>query len=458
VFSTWGKTHTMLDGRALSTSGFLIFTRWGQSDVATLSPATFGRPVMDQVVPGTPTTRQITVNVSVRTTDLNTGQQSTSTSTRVESVPAVNGEIEQDVTWVDYPLIHHDGVLWRVKRARGTSRNVAAAGGYSVTTQTSSAHIITTVSWPSHTFSSSSFDRYEFEGRPVTNATGALALGDEVVPGGEVPSVLVDCDALFSHDGGLFAVDGGNLWAITGFPASAEVSLRGSLPPGCNAPKAGLSVGGRVYLIGNDGRSIWHVGQLFSPNQAVNIGSLTTGRAWQAASFDEIDVRFYAVTAGAVESIERMLRTTAPIPQGETTPDLEALADTLGREYFDESVHSQHPWQLLRAYAEALGVPFEAGASSSEEDLDNLAGLVQYGPQWDIDLVDTAYRGWTGQFLMARHDGGFIAVWPDDVDPAARALRFDEYLVTDPLEVRVNREIITNAIHAQGYEIHEETS
>jgi len=457
---SWGAFSTLLDGRVVAADGrrLLAFTL-GQLPGVAVTPPTFGTAVRDETVEGTAGTRApTTTTTTTQRTIFATGQVFTTTATQTENVPAIRDEEERNVAWLDDPLIHDDGVLWRVKHVTGRRFDYVPAGGYSSTEQTSTSVTVRNTSWPYREFNIRTLNHYELEGRRLTNTSGGLELETGPVLGGVIPSTLALADAVIAHEGGLFAVQGGQLWSVTGMPASVEVTARGALPPGCNTPKTGASFGGRMYLIGNDAHSVWHVGQPESPNAATNIGSFATNTVWDALGFDSDDYGWWSVAQRRTGMTERFQTTNAPVEQGQTEPDLAAVVDVLGREYFDESHHSAHPFSFLEAYATALGINFDRGASSSAAELFLTSGLVRFGPQWDIDLVDTAFRGWTGLFLMARKDGNFIAVWPDDVDPGNRNLSFAEYLVSDPLELRLNHEIITNAIHAEGYEIREGSS
>lgn len=446
------RMTTMADGRAIGVIGDQLVVIDGS---VRFQGETFGA---DHTLsdPGTPTTRTraVTQNgVDVILQGPNTGQSFNKSRTDNGPWPATEGIREETVSYYSMPVFEFQGTVWKVRRNQGTQHSIVR---WNLPRESSTTNNVVHSIWfatsGSARYAESSWRQYHFEGRSVTLGDGALNLGSGRVNGGVAPSGLRGANELmFAAFGGLYAIDSGNLYSVTGFPGSPSLSSLGALPAAVNNPRSACYVGGRLYLLSNDGRSVWNMPGASDVAGITNIGQLPGDVAGGAFGFDSGNVYIYELTGTKrVYAVDRFTRTPYTPPPEDPDQTLARLRDDSDLEYFDETVVEPHPFEFVRAAAEGFGVTMNESVSTPLTG--DLSGLVQYGPQWDIALVDTAYFGWVGALLMALREGDIASVWPSDVDPPDVRLTMDRIFAVEPFEMRINQNIVINQVRAEGWE------
>ena len=257
--------------------------------------------------------------------------------------------------------------------------------------------------------------------------------------------------------GQLFAIRAGVIYSVSGFPATAAVfTSLGTLPSGLGTPRHMVEIAGTVYVVSSNGLTLWRWTDLTDGTAFTLVGSFGTGISVTAIGFDSSNVYLYRSKVTGEDDYRVMAAVryryeTRNVGPGNVPITLPRLVDGLALEYFDETVSGESPAELLKAFCAKLSVTANIGRSTSFPD--GVSGLVRYGPQWDIALVDTAFFGWTGQLLMGLRDGRIAAVFPGDVARVGRTLSFDRLFVVAPFELRINTKLVVNSIRAEGYEI-----
>lgn len=371
-------------------------------------------------------------------------------------LPATVGIETETITWND-TVFEVDGVVWRVRHSTGRSYSRVAAGSYTVT-NTNGVSVLVTIAAPIE-YNEQTWNRWEYVGRRRrARADGALSLDSADVIGGTVPEQVRGSEAHIAAPGVVYAVvpEAGTFIGVTpqrlicigGIGGSPTVEDLGRVPGALYNSPGGVHVGGRLYLL-TGSVSLYHVVDIRSAGSAINVGGFPAGLQPRGIAYSA-DTIYALELAGTqrVYSADRFTRTAhTPDPMLSDPDAVRRTVDANDVPYFDESVYAPHPFEMMRAYAAALEVPFLEALSSPIDD--EIAGQVQFGPAADIADLPTAYHGWTGQFVIARPDGALVAVWPADLRAPPVLL---DYTAVEPLEARPMRQLVANTLRASGVE------
>ena len=383
------------------------------------------------------------------------------TATVARNVPATIGNQTIRTNFAG-SLFEYQNKLWKARRIRTRTYDSWIAGNtteenggswFQVVTEDPSIHSKTTqFSWTAGNNTTSNTDVWDYAGYIATrSSSGSLSIGSSASTGGDVPTVLRGGTPLyFPAAGGLYVVRSGTLYQITGFPGAANLATLGTLANAYNNPRGALHVGDRTYLVSDNGRDIYQLDNLEGISTS-DLGSFPSTLALSFLSYTaEIIYAYEQSGTRRVYQVDRFTRTARQPDSGDPEDEIQPLVDTLDVEYFDESKYGEPAFEYVKALAKELGVTFNESKSTVVPD--TVSGLVRYGPQWDIALADTAYTGWTGQYMFALKDGSIAVAFPGDVRKGSRSLTFDNYFIVGPLEVKRNRTMVTNASRAQGIE------
>ena len=376
-------------------------------------------------------------------------------------IPAHVGRERDTITYFG-PMFHVQSKLWRARRTVTRTYNTWDAGNtiefqngdwFQTQTFDPSIHSVTTqYSWSSGNATDSNVTTWDYAGWSARRGNdGALDIGSSPSTGGEVPALFQSQAPLyFPAAGGLYAIYSGTLYQVTGFPGAPDLVEIDDLADDISRPRGVLYVGRRAYLIDNDGTNVYQLDAL-TGTAATDLGAFPSSLVLNYLAYSSEKIFAYQVSGTRnVYEVDRFTRTAKDTESDADEDQVRALTDSLDQEYFDENRYGDHPFEYLQSLADDLGVEFnEARCSNIDE---NVSGLVRYGPRWDIALADAAYTGWTGQFLFALKDGSIAAAFPGDLPAGNRAMTFENYFVVGPLEIKRNREMITNASYVTGIE------
>ena len=387
---------------------------------------------------------------------------SSHTATVQRSVPVTSGR-ETETTTFSGRMFFAANRLWKLRRVQGREFTSWIAGSSDEeeggmwedsTTYDESIHSITTqYTWSAGSATDRSWDRRDFAGWTVARAANqSLTIGSTPATGGAIPTQLRTSRLIFLAGGGLFFIgNSGGAEQVAGFPGSASLNSRGTVGGDIDGSRSAIYVGRRLYLLNDNGRGITHIESLTDFSDSTDLGDFPSSFTAHALGYDADTIFAYNLTNGNVRTADRLTRTTNTREDGGEADGTLRLRDELDIEFIDETVRGENPFAFLRAMAEGHGVEFDEASSTAVSD--DLSGLPQFGPQWDIALADTVYRGWTGQFVVALRDGDIAAFWPQDVDEADRSLALDEVFVVEPFELRLLRRLVINAVRAEGYRV-----